>query len=320
MEIVKKAAIYGFGAVSAIFQFFLGVPVLGRIINVLLAVCAMLCRLGAGTVVASGLDECKRPTKTLILYEYEACPFCRKVREAMTTLDLDCIIYPCPRETFKAYGVVKESRYRPKVMELGGKGIFPFLVDPNTDKKMYESEKIVAYLWETYGNKATAPWNDRVANIKAWKLVGLAAASAFRAFDVRFGMLRTPSKCPKEPLELWGTEASAFCKIAREALCTLELPYKLVNVGIGSTKKRAEFREKYSKHLSGVRKAAGVVMIPLLIDPNTNTTMVESADIVDYLFKEYQTGETVKEDLTQYTTNGATALHGTVPFMGKKSE
>jgi glutathione S-transferase len=320
MQTIKRSVVGGFGLFSAFVQFFLSVPILGRVLNVLLGFGATLCRLGAGTFVASGLDTCERPAETLILYEFEACPFCRKVREAMTTLDLDVIIYPCPRETFKAYGVVHESRFRPKVMELGGKAIFPFLVDPNNNTQMYQSEKIVDYLWSTYGKGATAPWNDRIANFSPWKLFGLMTASAFRAFDMRFGMLRTPSKCPKEPLELWATEASPFCKFAREALCTLELPYKLVNVGIGSNTKRAEFKEKYSQHLSGARKAAGAIMIPLLIDPNTNTTMVESADIVDYLFKEYQTGDVVSENLTDYSTNGATALHGTVPFMGKKAQ
>jgi hypothetical protein len=28
----------------------------------------------------------------------KGCPFCRKVREAICVLDLDVIIYPCPRE------------------------------------------------------------------------------------------------------------------------------------------------------------------------------------------------------------------------------
>ena len=39
-----------------------------------------------------------RPAKPLELYEYEACPFCRKVREALSMLDIDVIVYPCPRD------------------------------------------------------------------------------------------------------------------------------------------------------------------------------------------------------------------------------
>jgi len=53
-----------------------------------------------------------RPAKPLELYEYEACPFCRKVREAVSMLDIDVIVYPCPRDG---------KRYRDKVIEMGGK-------------------------------------------------------------------------------------------------------------------------------------------------------------------------------------------------------
>ena len=38
-----------------------------------------------------------RPAKPLVLYEFEGCPFCRKVREALTVLDLEALIYPCPK-------------------------------------------------------------------------------------------------------------------------------------------------------------------------------------------------------------------------------
>ncbi len=164
-------------------------------------------------------------------------------------------MYPCPRLTTKKYGVTEGSRYRPTVIEMdgGGKAAFPFLVDENTGVKMYESDKIVAYLWKTYGEHAAPPLNERLANGGPWTFISLALASGFRIWDNKFGlsrvplclfavvispicigMLRTPSKMPEKPLELWGTESSPFCKIAREALCTLELPYK-VAVPINST-------------------------------------------------------------------------------------
>lgn len=79
---------------------------------------ASLARLGAGAFVSGYRAEIKqdyksptadlpffefseslpsiRPLKPLELYEYEACPFCRKVREALTMLDVDAIVYPCP--------------------------------------------------------------------------------------------------------------------------------------------------------------------------------------------------------------------------------
>jgi hypothetical protein len=45
------------------------------------------------------------------------------VREAISVLDLDVRVYPCPKGG---------PTWRPKAVELGGKAQFPFLVDPNT--------------------------------------------------------------------------------------------------------------------------------------------------------------------------------------------
>ena len=97
-------------------------------------------RLGSGRQVgALG----RRPERPLELYEFEACPFCRKVREALSILDLEAIIYPCPKGA---------PTWRPRVREQGGRELFPYLVDPNTGKAMYESSDIVAYLFAEYGD------------------------------------------------------------------------------------------------------------------------------------------------------------------------
>src|SRR5690606_15746712 len=81
----------------------------------------------------------EQPAKHLQLYEFEACPFCRLVREALTALDLDALIYPTPHGG---------KRFRPKVEKLGGRQQFPYLVDPNTGESMYESGDIIAYLYQ----------------------------------------------------------------------------------------------------------------------------------------------------------------------------
>ncbi|XP_068648725.1 uncharacterized protein [Aristolochia californica] len=79
----------------------------------------------------------------LQLYEFEACPFCRRVREAMTELDLSVEVYPCPKGSL---------RHREIVRNIGGKEQFPFLVDSNTGRSMYESGEIVKYLFYQYGH------------------------------------------------------------------------------------------------------------------------------------------------------------------------
>ena len=79
-----------------------------RILDVTTSLLTSLGRLGQGHAVgAIG----RRPEKPLILYEYEACPFCRKVREALTALDLQADIRPCPRGG---------ERFRPDVIAQGG--------------------------------------------------------------------------------------------------------------------------------------------------------------------------------------------------------
>jgi glutaredoxin len=48
----------------------------------------------------------------LQVYEFEACPFCRRVRESLTELDLEAEIYPCPKDSV---------RHRAAVRAKGGK-------------------------------------------------------------------------------------------------------------------------------------------------------------------------------------------------------
>lgn len=38
-----------------------------------------------------------QPRQPIEIYEFEGCPFCRKVREAVNILDLDVVFYPCPQ-------------------------------------------------------------------------------------------------------------------------------------------------------------------------------------------------------------------------------
>ena len=51
-------------------------------------------RLGAGTKARPAR---RRREKLLELYEFEACPFCRRVREALSEFDLDALVFPAQR-------------------------------------------------------------------------------------------------------------------------------------------------------------------------------------------------------------------------------
>jgi len=214
---------------------------------------ASVLRLGAGL---TSRPAPRRPEKLLELYEFEACPFCRRVREALSYFDFDAMIYPCPRGG---------TRYRPKVVELGGKAMFPYLLDPNTGKSLYESADIVAYLHQTH-DAPTPLWLGPLS------LASSGLASGLRASH---GRAARPSRAPGKPLELWSFEASPYCRLVREALCELELPYVLHNVARGSARREAFVAR------------SGKMMVPYLADPNTGREMFESVDIVRYLDATY---------------------------------
>jgi glutathione S-transferase len=78
----------------------------------------------------------------LELYQKEECPYCRKVRTALTEMDLD---YVCRNVRGKA------SKKEALLLKLGGKAQVPFLVDTARDVRMYESDDIVEYLKKHYG-------------------------------------------------------------------------------------------------------------------------------------------------------------------------
>jgi glutathione S-transferase len=201
----------------------------------------------------------KTPAEPLELYDFEVCPYCRIAREALSALSLDPIVYPCPRGG---------TRFREKVKEEGGRSQFPYLVDPNNGVAMYESAEIVAYLFGEYGD-GRAPWFLRQ---RAFAVSTSMLASGFRPGRGRHAVR---SKHPEKLLELYSYEGSPFCRIARESLCELELPYRLHNVPRKSPD-RSEFVS-----------LSGKMQVPYLHDPNTGARMFESADIRRYLFDSY---------------------------------
>lgn len=166
---------------------------------------ASLIRGYAGTIASPAGD---RPRQLLELYDFEACPYCRKAREAMSALRLDYLARPCPKNG---------TRYRPRVKELGGRRMFPYLVDPNTGTSMYESDDIITYLYRSYGA-------GRPPLIMKLPLVTDMTASFASMFSPR-GFAAKASELPEKPLELVGTEASPGTRMVRSRLCELEIPY-----------------------------------------------------------------------------------------------
>ncbi|KAL6145574.1 hypothetical protein ACLB2K_056260 [Fragaria x ananassa] len=200
-----------------------------------------------------------RPEKPVEIYEFEGCPFCRKVREIVAVLDLDVIFYPCPRNG---------PNFRPKVGEMGGKKQFPYMVDPNTGVSMYESDDIIKYLVGKYGDG-----NVPIA-LSLGLLTTLTAGFALLG-RLGKGSIYTPSRLPPKPLEVWAYEGSPFCKLVREVLVELELPHLYRSCARGSPKRQILYEK------------AGRFQAPYLEDPNTGVQMFESAEIIEYLKATY---------------------------------
>jgi hypothetical protein len=170
-----------------------------------------------------------------------------------------------------------------------GKCIFPVIVDPNkhaeakesgsdTSLVVQDSAAIVDYLWKQYGAKLTP--------ISKSSMAFLFLPVIFRPL-LSMGVMRTPSKCPNIPLELYSYEHEPACRIIREVgildfenlwlfrpcsqkLDSLELPYILHSMPIG-----AKFRER--EYMA--RFQTDKVILPRLVDPNVLVAVAETSDL-----------------------------------------
>ncbi len=222
----------------------------------------------------------RQPHTPLRLYEFEACPHCRRVREALTALELDADIRPCPRGG---------TRFRAEAQQLAGRAQFPLLVDGDADMVLLESTAIIRHLYERYAGRA-APASLLLAPLDRARSL---AASLPRP---RRGLRARPSRAPAEALELYSFESSPFSRLVRERLCELELPYRLRNAGkaqwqdMGPPQLRAALfadTPVRGRNRRALLARAGRVQFPYLIDPNTGVALFESARILDYLEREY---------------------------------
>jgi glutathione S-transferase len=217
---------------------------------------ASLLRAGAGAGVTK-LGP--RPDKRLVLYELENCPYSRRVREALSMLDLDVDVRPCPRGA---------DEHRLELESIGGKQEIPALLDPNTMAVVHGADPIIEYLFTNYG-AGKPPLSLRLGPIAA---ATSRLASAMRGESVT--NVRAAER-PEQPLELWSYEASPESRLVRETLATYGLPYVLYNAARGSPKRR---------RLHRLSEGRGV---PLLIDPNRDVVLHGAGNIRAYLRDTY---------------------------------
>jgi hypothetical protein len=100
-------------------------------------------RTGTKTLDQKILAE-NRPKRPLIIYEYEASPQCRLVREACSILDLVVEYRPCPNER-SGFSDLMATRTL-------GRRTVPFMIDDNPQivkPELYKAEPIIEYLFDT---------------------------------------------------------------------------------------------------------------------------------------------------------------------------
>jgi len=254
-----------------------------RVLEVATSGFASISRLPFGVTVqpeCAVRPDSRTPKKPIVLYEFEACPFCRRVRETATQLDLKLIVKPCPKDA---------KTHRDEAMALGNlKATYPFLVDENTGKAMHESEDICRYLWSAYGEGS--PFPEAILSttlVTGWMPTVLRAGRGMTRYahavpapfsaSSREGTQKSDAAFMKsEPrITLYNYEGNQFARLVREALCELEQPYVLANAGKGSGRRDV------------LRSIDANASVPYLIDENTGVSLGESDQIIEYLFKEY---------------------------------
>lgn len=250
---------------------------MNRLINVNTSVLGSSLRTWRGTMILRPVR--RQPARPIELYEFEADPECRLLREALTEMDLDALIRPCPQGG---------KRFRDGLKRSGAVEL-PHLVDPNTGQALSGGADIAAYLAQAYGAEL-APVG---ALGRQFGLLSGTLASAARGGR---GRKARPSRAPKAPLELFSFESSPYSRLVREVLCELELPYLLRNTGkarwsdLGPPAVRDRLLKApkdTGRNRAALLARTGRVQLPYLIDPNQGVELFESADIVEHLERSY---------------------------------
>lgn len=197
----------------------------------------------------------------IIIYEFEGCPFCRKVREAVSILSLEVEYRPCPKDGDLFRKEIKQK--------FGAQATFPFLLDLNNGVKMFESDDIIAYLFQAYGD-GSVPWTLSRGSLYTTVSAGFSMLSRFWK-----GSQMLWSKPPTKPLILWAYEGSPFCKVVREVLCQLQIEHLQISCPRGSPNRQRLFEK------------TGRFQVPYLEDPNSGASLFESAAIIEYIQKLY---------------------------------
>lgn len=209
-------------------------------------------------------EKYPKPEMPLVLFETQNHPGCRVVRETISVLDLDCLVYPCP-----SGGPSWESKTAQ--YKAATKNGLPGFFDPNSGVILSgDAGEIVDYLFRTYGNNKV-PFllqPNKISDLTLSRALSTRndAGNHFKGIE---------QNIEKDPIVLWAYEASPFCVIVKEALNELAIPYIQRSCARGSPKRQELFEKR--NHFQ----------VPYIEDPNEECAMFESKAIVAYLNNKY---------------------------------
>lgn len=197
----------------------------------------------------------------------------RKVREALSILDLDACVYPSTRSWT---GMGFDHRQQTLVMR-----------DPNAGKELFDADDIVEYLFNAYGSGVDAvPWVMKRENAIGAALMKVAVwlrsdhGTEFNGNSLSDSRDATDaSMVDPTTFEFWAYEASPFCGVAAEAIYAAGLPHVLKTVARGSSKRDVLF------------EAEGHFQAPFILvrdEAGGMEGMFESTAIIEYVDSRYR--------------------------------
>jgi anaphase-promoting complex subunit 7 len=262
-------------------------------LDVLTSGLASIFCLPRGVAVSSPGSQSSSNTRITKLYDVENSKSCRAVREKITELDL----------VVEQIIPVATGSQNAATMP-GGKA--PVLVATTTSSDGEEeaassrtiegTDAILFFLDESFPLETGSIPQESEDNGNAIVKEKLQLAGMYLASWMRLGRGNSVSPSvgnrPEKPLVLYSYEGNQFCRLVREVLTELDIVYELRSAGTESPRR---------SELASI--TGGSSQCPYLIDPNTGASMPESADIVEYLYRNYASWTPPSELLEWVSTN-----------------
>jgi glutaredoxin len=258
---------------------------------------ASVCRLPKGTTV---LDKATTitspPPKLKALYDIENSPACRKVRELITELDLvvEIVIPAAPNSraiTVPDYKYAYVNTGAGSASPTNKQPVVPHLVILEVDgqeTRVSGADAICETLqqmfyYQTPNQDSTLVESDDDTKERVLAVVREIGNYVSTLCRIGRGMMVAPAASgpsvprPQQPLVLYSYESNQFCRLVREVLTELDIPYQLRSAG----------KESPRRNELAATSVNGSTQCPYLLDPNTNTAMAESSVIIRYLYQTY---------------------------------